>query len=253
MVDAGFRRGCWRLPAGRNPGKFPGWELFAGGAPQKVRQGLRADPARPFCLKPDRQDRQTGAIMTSAFPGVLPDGGLPNAFHRFNEDANTMFQSLRHLVTTIATSAVLACICSSILFGQSACRGRPDWQAGRYRRDGFGQAGDGRPLDACPANRCSSSRAIGFGPDIRGANAVACRLSKETQVTLGPGSLVELVSPSRIRIMTGEVKVAPGPKTDIEIEGPDQKRLTIRGLADLPRRQRAVGPALERAPLAQGL
>ncbi|HEV3417772.1 MAG TPA: VIT domain-containing protein, partial [Pirellulales bacterium] len=44
--------------------------------------------------------------------------------------------------------------------------------------------------------------------DIRGANAVKARLSSEVELTLGPGTLVECVSPALARLHTGEVQVS---------------------------------------------
>ena len=43
--------------------------------------------------------------------------------------------------------------------------------------------------------------------DIRGANAVKVRLSSDVELTLGPGTLVECISPTLARLHTGEVQV----------------------------------------------
>ncbi len=43
--------------------------------------------------------------------------------------------------------------------------------------------------------------------ELRGANAVKVTLSSEAELTLGPGSLVECVSPTTVRLHTGEVQV----------------------------------------------
>ena len=43
--------------------------------------------------------------------------------------------------------------------------------------------------------------------DIRGANAVKARLSSDVELTLGPGTLVEFVSPRLARLHSGEVQV----------------------------------------------
>ncbi|HEY2148577.1 MAG TPA: VIT and VWA domain-containing protein, partial [Pirellulales bacterium] len=43
--------------------------------------------------------------------------------------------------------------------------------------------------------------------DIRGANAVRVRLSSEVELTLGPGTLVECISPVLARLHTGEAQV----------------------------------------------
>ncbi len=64
---------------------------------------------------------------------------------------------------------------------------------------------------------------------MRGANAVALRLVKQTDVTLGPGSLVEAVKPNQIRIFEGEVKVSAEEKAPLEILGPDEQKITVRG------------------------
>ena len=64
--------------------------------------------------------------------------------------------------------------------------------------------------------------------DLRGANAVSCRLVTETRVTLGPGGLVELVKPNRIRVSSGDIQIVPGSRTAIEVIGPDQQQVTIR-------------------------
>ncbi len=43
--------------------------------------------------------------------------------------------------------------------------------------------------------------------DIRGANAVKARLSSDVELTLGPGTLVECISPQLARLHAGEVQV----------------------------------------------
>ena len=43
--------------------------------------------------------------------------------------------------------------------------------------------------------------------ELRGANAVKARLSSNVELTLGPGTLVEFISPSQARLHTGEVQV----------------------------------------------
>ena len=61
--------------------------------------------------------------------------------------------------------------------------------------------------------------------DPRGANAVALRLVKQTEVTLGPGSLAELVKPNQIRLFDGEIKVNAEEKAPLEILGPDEQKI----------------------------
>ncbi|MGA2061934.1 MAG: VIT domain-containing protein [Thermoguttaceae bacterium] len=65
--------------------------------------------------------------------------------------------------------------------------------------------------------------------DPRGANAVALRLVKQTDVTLGPGSLAELVRPNQIRLFDGEIKVYAEDKSPLEILGPDEQKIMVQG------------------------
>jgi Tfp pilus assembly protein PilF len=64
--------------------------------------------------------------------------------------------------------------------------------------------------------------------DIRGANAVALRLVKQTGLTLGPGSLAELVKPDQVRLLQGELEVSA--VDPIELLGPDQQKIAIKGV-----------------------
>jgi len=59
--------------------------------------------------------------------------------------------------------------------------------------------------------------------DVRGANAVAMRLVKSADVTLGPGTLVEVTKPNKLRVHSGELKVAVLGKAPIELVRPDGK------------------------------
>jgi len=65
--------------------------------------------------------------------------------------------------------------------------------------------------------------------DLRGANAATVRLVPQTEVTLGPGTLVEMVSPRQLRISSGELKIAAPSKSPIELTGPDGKKLSVEG------------------------
>jgi len=65
--------------------------------------------------------------------------------------------------------------------------------------------------------------------DRRGANAVALRLVKQTELTLGPGSLVEVVRPNRIRISSGTLKVTAEPKAPLEVVGPGGQKVKVAG------------------------
>ncbi len=67
--------------------------------------------------------------------------------------------------------------------------------------------------------------------DARGANAVTVRLVPQTDVTIGPGSLVECVGPKQLRITSGEVKVVATAKAPLELVGPDQQKVSVQGTA----------------------
>jgi predicted Zn-dependent protease len=63
--------------------------------------------------------------------------------------------------------------------------------------------------------------------DLRGANAVAARLTSKSQIIAGPGTLVELVGPKKVRLYEGEVQLTAGP-TPLELLGPGDEKLTIK-------------------------
>ena len=65
--------------------------------------------------------------------------------------------------------------------------------------------------------------------DPRGANAIAARLVPQTQITLGPGALVEVVGPRKIRVHSGDVKVATAEKAPVELVGPDTQNVAVKG------------------------
>jgi len=67
--------------------------------------------------------------------------------------------------------------------------------------------------------------------DVRGANAVSLRLVKDTNVTLGPASLVELPSPKRIKLSSGTIKIVADKKAPVELVGPDGKVIQVDGTA----------------------
>lgn len=67
--------------------------------------------------------------------------------------------------------------------------------------------------------------------DVRGANAVSLRLVKDTNITLGPASLVELPSPKRIKLSSGTIKIVAEKKAPVELVGPDGKVIQVNGTA----------------------
>jgi len=84
--------------------------------------------------------------------------------------------------------------------------------------------------------------------DVRGANAVALRLVKETNVTLGPESLVEVVKPSQLRLFDGVIQVAADPNAPVELLGPGQQKIQIKG-KEIYRLDQQKLVRLEKAPL----
>src|SRR5262249_19866754 len=65
--------------------------------------------------------------------------------------------------------------------------------------------------------------------DARGANATALRLVKQTSLLLGPKTLVELVGPTRIRLIEGEIEVTPTASKIIELLGPGEQKIAVKG------------------------
>jgi predicted Zn-dependent protease len=63
--------------------------------------------------------------------------------------------------------------------------------------------------------------------DPRGANAVSVRLVPQTELIVGPGSTIELVSPKQLRISAGEIKIKATTKSPVELVGPDGKKVSI--------------------------
>ncbi len=67
--------------------------------------------------------------------------------------------------------------------------------------------------------------------DVRGANAVALRLVNESLVTLGPGSLVEIQKPNRLRLSSGEIKIVAAEGAPVELLGIGDDKLSVTGTA----------------------
>ena len=63
--------------------------------------------------------------------------------------------------------------------------------------------------------------------DLRGANAVAARLTSKSQIVAGPGTLVELVGPKRIRLYEGEIQLSVA-STPLELLGPGEEKTTVK-------------------------
>ncbi len=71
--------------------------------------------------------------------------------------------------------------------------------------------------------------------DLRGANATTLRLVRQSLLTLGPGTLVELVSPQEIKLVSGEVKAVVDPREPVALIGAGNERLELRGTQTIRR------------------
>lgn len=67
--------------------------------------------------------------------------------------------------------------------------------------------------------------------DQRGANAVLLRLLKETRITLGPGTLVELTTPKQVKLHTGQLKIVAQEDSPVQLSGPDGQSVSVAGEA----------------------
>ncbi len=65
--------------------------------------------------------------------------------------------------------------------------------------------------------------------DNRGANAATLKIVKQSQVILGPASLVEVVSPTQVRVTNGEFEATVGEKDTLEIVGPGDDKVAVKG------------------------
>ena len=65
--------------------------------------------------------------------------------------------------------------------------------------------------------------------DVRGANAVSLRLTSQVNLILGPNSLLEIQSPTHVRLHTGQVEVAASEKHPLELLGPGDEKLKVSG------------------------
>src|SRR6056297_1938841 len=65
--------------------------------------------------------------------------------------------------------------------------------------------------------------------DARGAHAATIELTSQVKIILGPGSLMELRSPTELRLHRGEVRVSVGSeaKTPLRLLGPDDQVVSI--------------------------
>ena len=63
--------------------------------------------------------------------------------------------------------------------------------------------------------------------ELRGANAIKVTLSSEVELTLGPGTLIECISPTQARLHTGQVQVRSrlAPREGSRVFKPNEKKL----------------------------
>ena len=71
--------------------------------------------------------------------------------------------------------------------------------------------------------------------DFQGANAVTVQLAPQTNLILGPGSLVEFKKPDQITLHSGFAEITPSPKTDnfsgiVKLTGPNGSTLDVGGI-----------------------
>lgn len=69
--------------------------------------------------------------------------------------------------------------------------------------------------------------------DVRGANAVCVQILGHGRLILGPGSLVEFINAQRVRLLYGELHLALLPDKQLELSGPEQDSLVVRGTRHL--------------------
>ncbi len=65
--------------------------------------------------------------------------------------------------------------------------------------------------------------------DVRGANAASFQLVRQTRVTAGPGSLIELPTPRQIRLHYGELKIVADKRALVELIGPREQTVQVAG------------------------
>ena len=67
--------------------------------------------------------------------------------------------------------------------------------------------------------------------EVRGANAVATRMTGDARLTLGPGTLIELADARTFRLAAGELQVAAKGKRPVTLTGPDKTPVEINATA----------------------
>src|SRR5262249_15192469 len=83
--------------------------------------------------------------------------------------------------------------------------------------------------------------------DLHGPNAARLQLAPRTTLILGPGTLVELTKPDRMRLLQGEVALEV-PEGAVELTGPDGKSVSAKG-SQLFRADRDALTRLKQEPL----
>jgi Flp pilus assembly protein TadD len=65
--------------------------------------------------------------------------------------------------------------------------------------------------------------------DVRGANAALLRLVKQTRLIIGPGSLVEVVGPTQVRVHSGELEATVPAGDNLEIVSLNGQKVAVKG------------------------
>lgn len=65
--------------------------------------------------------------------------------------------------------------------------------------------------------------------DARGANAAEVKLISRTGLILGPGSLLEVSKSTKLKLVEGEVEISAPKGTSIELNGPDDQKVVVKG------------------------
>ena len=87
-----------------------------------------------------------------------------------------------------------------------------------------------------PVADCLSLRAGDWlRTDASGAHAVSLGMDNQARLILGPGTLVELIGPGRIRVSTGELQATAAANAPVAITGPDGKETVVAGVGLLYR------------------
>ena len=78
--------------------------------------------------------------------------------------------------------------------------------------------------------------------ELRGANAVKVTLSSEVELTLGPGTLIECLSPMKVRIHSGQVQVNVGQVSNLPAKPDNETNLKNGHVGNVPHEFTLLAP-----------